>query len=123
MTSRKYPQKKYLAAQLLASGYTVTDTAESVGITRKTLAAWRKLDEFQELIREAQDEMLQAISRKYLSATELALDVAMSVLQDEDERANAKLRAAELVMRYALELWAQNELAERVARLEERFRL
>lgn len=112
--------KKTKAAEALALGNSNQEAADRAGVHVRTVQRWLKDAEFQRRVTRMQDERFAQLARRFISATGLALRVAVETLQDPQARRSEKMRAAEYVTKYATTFKEQLDIAERVAALEER---
>lgn len=113
-------RRKKLAAQRLAAGDTQAGAAKAANVTDRTIRAWLADPDFQALVQAEHDELFSMLSRRFVSATARALQVATAVIDDPKASVSQRLRAAELVCRHALAYHDQFVLAERIGKLEER---
>lgn len=81
------PQQE-TAAELLATGQTVTDTAAAVGVARQTVSAWLNQDfAFQATLNRRQRELWAGLSARLRALVPKALEAVTAALDDGDVRA------------------------------------
>lgn len=98
------------AVMMMASGKTITATAEALGITRQTVSAWVNKDpEFISALNTLRAEMLDSGADRLRGMVTKALDAMEAAFDSED--LNAKERA-----RLALELLQQMRLTDAASR-------
>ena len=96
--------KKTKAAEALALGNSNQEAAERAGVNVRTVQRWLKDDDFQKRVTQMQDARFAQLARRFISATALALRVAVDTLQDPDARRSEKMRAFMLSTTFAV--WA-----------------
>jgi transposase-like protein len=91
--------KQRLAVDLLASGRSMKDTAQAVGVDPRTLFRWRQDESFGEELGERRRELHSVASDRLGALLEPALDVLEQQLNDRYDR--ARFRAAATILRLA----------------------
>lgn len=114
----KFDKAEQAVAALL-SHRSIEDAAREVGISRNTLMRWMKEPEFQTKCREARRTVFShAIGRLQDSAGAAATTV-LRIMLDPNAPAHTRLRAAEVVLEQAAQAGEIENMAARVARLEQ----
>lgn len=104
------------AAALLAAGRELKITAREVGVSERSVHAWKGEPVFRAYVAGLRDEMLsQAVGRLAERATQ-AIETMVGLLDSADE--GIRLRASVAVMDTLLRAREHTELAGRVAELE-----
>jgi DNA-binding MurR/RpiR family transcriptional regulator len=114
-TSRLTPKQEKAIAALLSEP-TMRAAAAACGMSETTL--WRMLQDldFQECYRRARGQSVQNAISRLQKASARAVDVLLQNL--EAESPGAQIRAAELILKFALEATELSDLIARVERLE-----
>lgn len=112
------PNKEKLLAALLASR-TKKEAAIMAGISDRTMRSYFEDPEFCRRYREAFAEVVQNATRRAQQLLEPALSTLQTIMEDEEIPAQARVNAAKIALDYAVRLTDQNDLAERLAALEE----
>ena len=90
--SQLTPQQE-LALDLLATGKTVTQVAEALGVSRQTVSKWLNQDcEFQQALEDRQRELWQDAKLRVFARLQKALDVLDEALENGSPQ--DKVRAA-----------------------------
>ena len=112
------PNKEKLLAALLTSR-TKKEAAAAAGISDRTMRSYFEDQEFCQRYREAFAGVVQDATRRAQQLLEPALSTLQTVMEDEEIPAQARVNAAKIALDYAVRLTDQNDLAERLAALEE----
>lgn len=112
------PNKEKLLAALLTSR-TKKEAAIMAGISDRTMRSYFEDPEFCRRYREAFAEVVQNATRRAQQLLEPALSTLQTIMEDEEIPAQARVNAAKIALDYAVRLTDQNDLAERLAALEE----
>ena len=112
------PNKEKLLAALLTSR-TKKEAAAAAGISDRTMRSYFEDQEFCQRYREAFAGVVQDATRRAQQLLEPALSTLQTVREDEEIPAQARVNAAKIALDYAVRLTDQNDLAERLAALEE----
>ena len=91
--------KQRLAMDLLASGRSMKDTAQAVGVDHRTLFRWRQDTSFREALDQRRRELRSIAGDRLGALLEPALDVLEQQLNDRYDR--ARFRAAATILRLA----------------------
>lgn len=117
--STKTRQTRMIAALLDPANKSQAAACDAVGVPVRTLQNWLLDPEFQADLRQAEQALVSHASRRLLTLT----DDAIARLGDnlnEDARATAQLRAAELVLSHVLKWRELGDLEARLSALEAR---
>jgi predicted TPR repeat methyltransferase len=116
----KFGRKKEQAIAALLTQRNPEEAARAVGIAPKTLKRWMRLPEFQTEYLEARREaVLQAVARIQQNCT-AAASVLLKLMADTNTPASVRVRAADSVLERGVKSIELEDLALRIARLEER---
>jgi transposase len=80
------PGKQEEAACLLALGSKVGEVTEKLGVSRSTIANWKRDDAFRVRFNQIQDDLLKATTRRLHTLTEKAVDRLKQLIESDDER-------------------------------------
>ena len=112
------PNKEKLLAALLTSR-TKKEAATAAGISDRTMRSYFEDKEFCQRYREAFAGVVQDATRRAQQLLEPALSTLQTVMEDEEINPAARVNAAKIALDYAVRLTDQNDIAERLAALEE----
>jgi hypothetical protein len=93
-------QEQALAA--LLEKRTIAEAAAVVGVNEKTLREWLKDPGFAAAYRQTRRELLEASIGRIQAATGTAVDTLLAVAQDAEAKSADRLRAAGLLLEYAV---------------------
>lgn len=110
-------QQKAIAA--LLSSPSREEAARKCGLTSRTLRAYFQNSEFCEAYRSAFQKLTENATRQAQRLLSPALDTLEEVMKDADAQPAARTNAARIAIESAMKLVEQNDLAERIAALEE----
>lgn len=95
----KSTQKKNAALAALMDSSTLTEAAEKACISRRTMYSYLHNDiDFARAYDEARNQQAIACMDELTACRERAQDVVMEVLEDEDQPAAIRLRAAQIIL-------------------------
>ncbi len=117
-TKLKAAQKRALL--VLAQGGSVQDALAAAQVSRRTIERWRRLPEFVAALRDAESAALMRLSRRLSNASDKAVSVLLSVLDDKSASDQARIRAAQIILTARREFGELVTLSERVETLEQR---
>lgn len=109
-------QRKALA--LLASGLSVTATAEQVGVDRRTLFRWLKDPDFRAELDAIVSENYNQLVAVVLNSSSEAFEILLDLARDEKNPAYSRVSAATNVLEFASKSFATNVLERRLTALE-----
>jgi transposase-like protein len=95
---RTLTAKQLMAIDALVSGKSLGETAETVGVNRKTLYKWREDPLFQEALHQAQGELHQAAIATLIAASTSAARNLQQIFENKWEPAAARVSAARVVL-------------------------
>ena len=112
------PRQRQAIAALLV-GSSVTAAAAAVGVAERTLHRWLKEDpDFMAELRAAEEQLIDATTRRLLDLQTAALDKIEDALNDDEAGHHVKLRAAGMVIDSALRLRELRNIEQRLTELE-----
>ena len=94
--------------------------AEKAGIDAKTLRGYFKKEEFLEAYKEAFTAKVDEATRQAQQSLSPALSTLVEICQDKEAGYMARVSASRSLLEYGLKLGEYNDIAARVAELEER---
>ena len=112
------PNKEKLLAALLTSR-SKKEAAAAAGIAERTMRTYFEDPEFCQRDREAFAGVIEDATRQAQALLMPALSTLETVMTDEEINPAARVNAAKIALDYAVRLTDQNDLAERLAALEE----
>lgn len=118
-TGKILSSKQKMAIEALLSTATIDDAAKTADISRSSITRWLREEHFQNALRDAEKGALKQISRNLIGLA----NKATNALEDglgEDQKINARLRAAEIVIDRLIKLREILDFEERLIKLEER---
>lgn len=115
--STKTRQTRMIAALLDPANKSQQAACASVGVPVRTLQNWLLDPDFQADLRQAEQALVSHASRRLLALTDDAI-ARLGDNLEEDARASAQLRAAELVLSHVLKWRELGDLEARLSALE-----
>ncbi len=114
-----YPKLKKAALTAVLSTRTLAEAAKQIGVGAATLSEWTEREDFARDLAVAQDRVFGRAMDKLLATTKLATDQLEKVLSPKSKATDSnKIRAAGLVLEFALKVCEVRTLAERMDQLE-----
>lgn len=120
--SAKLSAKQEQAITALLTAGTVRAAAKAFDIGERTLYRWLQDPVFQDRLKAAQAEALDATVRQLTDAASLAVVVLRTVLCAPTAKDSVKVRAADVILSRVIVLRETLELEKRIAQLEERLK-
>lgn len=105
-------------AQLVSVGHKIREAAEAIGVPEHAAYKLSCKPEFKRRVSEIRTERTEGLSAQALGAAELGFNVALSVMQDDSQKASDRLAAVKLVFSQVLPLAENTELRRRLDDLE-----
>lgn len=96
------PQKQK-AIELLSSGLSAAKVSAQLGVTQQTLSVWKRDEEYREALDTAIDDKVGALRTELKRAGMKAVEILLVVMETGDHD-SARVRAAEIVLRYQVGL-------------------
>ena len=87
------------AIELLIAGKSDTAVGEAIGVSRRTVYAWRQSEPFQEELERRRHETLDAAADRLRALVHPAIDVLEEEVRDPHDR--ARMRAVGVILRVA----------------------
>jgi transposase-like protein len=115
----KFGRKKEEAIAALLMQRNVEETARTAGIGTQTLIRWMKVPEFQTAYREARRAAFGQSIARLQQGSSAAATTLMKIMLDQNSPASTRVRAAECIMNHAAKSMELEDIAVRVAALEE----
>lgn len=113
---KKLTSRHYQAIELLSAGQQITVTAETVGVSRKTVYAWLDDDLFSSELKRRQSVYLRRLNTRLINGSERALEVLLAGLESESE--TIRIRSASIITANYLKVVEIENILERLDRLE-----
>ena len=111
-------QAAYVAQRL--AGLSQKTAAEKIGIATRTARTWETLPAVQQALRSGQDELISEATATATALLRPALVKLMSIGDDAEAPASARVTALRAVADLALKLREVDDVAERLAIIEQR---
>ena len=80
----KITDRHLKAAEMLAAGKTMQETAEAVGVTLRTIAYWKEKPEFQNMVQELHEKALNESKKILIAHAEEAAQKLVQLMNDEN---------------------------------------
>ena len=125
MSAKKLSRAQLLAIPHLAAGNSIRATADTIGVSERSIRRWLRQPEFAAALREAEKEVWNATVRKLRALGEKAVNTLGRVLEDPGATPSARIQAARAILdgiAKAEALSRLQDLEDRVRALEERLR-
>ncbi|NLE77492.1 MAG: hypothetical protein GX605_12170 [Chloroflexi bacterium] len=116
-TDRLTAQQRAFVVALF--GHTVEGAAAGVGISPRTAWRWLALAHVKEAVQHAQQEALEAVTRRAVQAMTGALAVLQEVAADRQSPTGSRVSAARAILENGLRFAEVVTLEARIAALEE----
>lgn len=110
-------QQTFVLAMLTSPS--IVAAAKETGVAEKTAHQWLKLPHVKEALDDARREVFESSLAELKLAVRLAVKTLTKHLKDDDTPAAAQIRAAQIVIEQAVELYKIGELERKVAELEQ----
>lgn len=91
-------ERQRIAANYLARGTTIRETARKIGVSEKSIYTWRQRSAVQQAISRIQQEMLSETGGMNISTIPDAISVLDNIINDENARAADRIAAARTLM-------------------------
>ena len=117
----KLSSQKLRAITLLVSGKNQRDTAKEIGINERTLSRWLDQPDFHFTLRKGQEKAFKEGERLMSGAVKIAIEQLISILQDSDSSAAARVSCCRILLDSALKYRQNLELEDRILELECKF--
>ena len=117
MADLKGKQNKFLIAMLEEP--TTDEAIESANIHRGTAYKYLRDPVFKEALREARKDLVMMVTQKLSTAGEKAVHTLLEVIEDEEAPATSRVSASRTVLEYMYRSYENDELLERIEKLEE----
>jgi AcrR family transcriptional regulator len=103
----------------LLSSDTISQAASAAGISESTIYNYLRNAEFQKQYREVKQQIVSQAASSISTMTRPAIDEMFHLLLNSKSD-NTRLKAAELIINYSLQLVTLDEIENRIEQLEER---
>ena len=117
MTELKGKQNKFLLALLQEP--TTDEAIKTADIHRVTAYKYLKDPTFKQALREARSDAVMIVSQKLSMAGEKAVVTLLEIVDDEEAPATSRVSASRTVLEYLYRSYENDEILERIERLEE----
>ncbi|KOP27283.1 hypothetical protein AMR41_05805 [Hapalosiphon sp. MRB220] len=108
---------QYEALVLLAAGYSDDEVAEKTVVSTHTIRRWRKLPEFEKLLRQAQLKFIDSALAELIKGAREAVKVLNDIITDPDVPSRTKVSAIAVLLTHIVKM-REIDLEERLERLE-----
>ena len=115
----KFGRKKEEAITALLTQRNVEEAARVAGIGTQTLIRWLKLPEFQAAYREARRAASSQSYARLQQASSAAVSTLLKIMVDANAPASTRVRAADCILGHAKDAIESEDIAVRVAALEQ----
>jgi hypothetical protein len=116
----KFDRKHEAAVAALLTTTSVQAAAQQSGVSARTLRRWLERDDFQAAYRRAKRELINGAVHTLLHATESATQVLISIMQDPEQPASARVAAARAVLNMVMHALRDEDLDGRFTAIEQR---
>jgi class 3 adenylate cyclase len=106
------------AIELLASGADFATTAKAVGVSIRTLHNWRIRADFAGELQRMSDDAISHAGQRLAGFMADAVGVLAGIMNDTEQPASSRIRAAQAVLADGLRVRELTELAARITALE-----
>ena len=110
-------EKKIIAIQELMRSCTAAEAAEAAGVSRVTVYRWLQQKEFQAVLSERKNDLLEAAARKLAGNLDKAIDVLADLLGSKQP--NVKRLTAGMIIDYSAKFNEMQDIEKRIKALEE----
>jgi hypothetical protein len=110
--------KQAQALRSLLAKPSIAEAAKDAGVTVRTIYRWLGEPAFKQALTQAEDQAINAATRRLVGISEVAVAVIASIMADRNVTASTRLRAACAVLENLLKLVELRNLSERIAALE-----
>jgi transposase-like protein len=111
-------ERQRIAANFLARGTSIRETARKIGVSEKAVYNWRQRPAVQHAIARIQQDLLSETGGMNISTIPDAIKVLDSIINDEDARAADRISAARTLMSGAQAYQERRILERQIADLE-----
>lgn len=118
MATRRRLTDEQIAAALIEHGSNA-DAAKALGCAVRTIIDRKRSDSFKRIYNAAKLDALHAATAKLQAQTVNAVQTIVDVMQDTDAAAQIRLNAAQMVLKYAVDLTDTVDVLERLQALED----
>jgi len=111
-------ERQRIAANYLARGTTIRETARKIGVSEKSIYTWRQRSAVQQAIARIQQDMLSETGGMNISTIPDAINVLDSIINDDGARAADRIAAARTLMSGAQAYQERRVLERQIQDLE-----
>jgi hypothetical protein len=111
------PKQSQAIRSLLAKP-SINEAAKDAGVNVRTIHRWMGEPAFRQALTQAEDQAINAATRRLVGISEVAVAVIASIMADRTVHAGTRLRAAQAVLDNLLKLVELRNLSERISALE-----
>lgn len=111
-------KKQKFAAAIVENG-TIKDASKACGISESTGYRWSKDDEIKAAVRDIKKSKMRAISAYMTKAGEIATQVIMKLVQDEDIAPQTRLQACMFIIKTGFDRLDIDDLQKRLEAVEQ----
>lgn len=110
--------KQAQALRSLLAKPSINEAAKDAGVNVRTIYRWLEEPVFKQALIKAEDQAINAATRRLVVISEAAVAVIVSIMADRNVNASTRLRAASVALENLLKLVEVRNLSERIAALE-----
>lgn len=106
------------AANLILEGHTLESAAKLAGCHSSSIDRWLRTPKFKAFIDSAKDGLFQITASKLARSAVLSVDVLTEIMNDSDNAASTRCKAAEIILNSAVKIAEFSSLNDRIAQIE-----
>ncbi|WP_258871632.1 hypothetical protein [Halobacillus trueperi] len=112
-------KKQEIAVMAIVTEPTMQKAADKAGIASSTLYRWLQLDSFQEHLKRMKSETVSHATTRLRQSMTVAIDTLVEMAENKKTPAVARASAARTLLEYGFKAHENEDLQERLERLEE----
>ena len=120
-TRKKLSAKQLKAIEGLLTHRDSQAAADHAGVNRGTIYRWRKDEDFNQALKQAETEAIATLGRELITLGSKATSAVEAVLDSGESTPAQKLRASEIILNNILRLKELVDFEERLTKLEENY--
>ena len=115
--TKSYSKAQQSFIESMLSGLTIDESAERAGVSNVTAYKWLS-NGLRDDIEEYRRELFEVSLARIISGLERSIDVIFEIRDDMDNPSGVRLRAAQAIIDYNFKMREQNEVIDKLDRLE-----